>query len=44
MVDLYDESRKASARGGGKGGQLVDTATLRIYQPVLNRARATGKL
>ena len=44
MVDLYNESLKAGAGAGGKGGQLVDAATLRISQPVLDRARATGRL
>ena len=52
MVDLYNESVPATmelvvakgAGAGGKGGQLVDAATLRIYQPVLDRARATGRL
>ena len=44
MVDLYNESVAKGAGAGGKGGQLVDAATLRIYQPVLDRARATGKL
>ena len=44
MVDLYNESLETGAGAGGKGGQLVDAATLRIYQPVLDRARATGRL
>ena len=44
MVDLYNESLKAGAGAGGKGRQLVGAATSRIYQPVLDRARATGKL
>ncbi|MDE2978854.1 MAG: CoA ester lyase, partial [Acidobacteriota bacterium] len=44
MVDLYNESVAKGAGAGGKGGQLIDAATLRIYQPVLDRARATGKL
>ena len=42
MVDLYNESVAKGAGAGGKGGQLVDAATLRIYEPVLERARATG--
>ena len=44
MVDLYNESVAKGAGAGGKGGQLVDAATLRIYEPVLERARATGRL
>jgi len=44
MVDLYNDSLAAGAGAGGKGGQLVDAATLRMYQPVLDRARATGRL
>ena len=43
MVDLYNESVAKGAGAGGKGGQLVDAATLRTYQPVLDRARATGR-
>ena len=31
-------------RGRRQGGQFVDAATLRIYEPVLERARATGRL
>ena len=44
MVDLYNESVAKGAGAGGKGGQLVGAATLRIYEPVLERARATGRL
>lgn len=44
MVDLYNESLESGAGAGGKGGMLVDAATLRLYQPVLDRARLTGKL
>ncbi len=44
MVDLYNESLESGAGAGGKGGQLVDAATLRLFQPVLDRARLTGKL
>ena len=44
MVDLYNESIETGAGASGKGGQLVDTATLCIYQPVLDRARPTGRL
>ncbi len=44
MVDLYNESAAKGAGAEGKGGQLVDAATLRIYEPVLERARATGRL
>ena len=42
IVDLYNESVAKGA--GGKGGQFVDAATLRIHEPVLERARATGRL
>ena len=44
MVDLYNESLESGAGAGGKGGQLVDAATLRMFEPVLERARLTGKL
>ena len=44
MVDLYNESVAKGAGAGGKGGQFVDAATLRIYESVLERAKATGRL
>lgn len=44
MVTLYNDSVAKRAGAGGPGGQLVDAATLRIYQPVLDRARDTGRL
>ena len=44
MVDLYNESLDSGDGAGGKGGQLVDAATLRLFEPVLERARLTGKL
>ena len=44
MVDPYNESVAKGSGAGGKGGQLVDAATLRIYEPVLERAKPTGRL
>ncbi len=44
MVDAYNASVAEGAGAGGAGGQLVDAATLRLYQPVLDRAKLTGKL
>ena len=44
MVDPYNESVAKGGPGWRRGGQLVDAATLRIYEPVLERARATGRL
>ena len=44
MIDLYNESVAKGAGAGGKGGQLVDAATLRVYEPMLERAPATGRL
>ena len=42
LVDLYNESVAKGAGAGGKGRQCVDAATLRIYQPVLDRVRLRG--
>lgn len=39
-----NESLAKGAGPGGKGGQLVDAATFRFSEPVLERARATGRL
>ncbi len=44
MVDRHNESVAKGDQGRRKGKQLVDAATLRIYQPVLDRARATEPL
>jgi len=44
MVDAYNESLEGGAGAGGKGGTLVDAATLRLYQPVLERARLIDEL
>ena len=43
-VDLYNESVAKGAGAGRKGGQLLDATTSRIYEPVLERARATGEV
>ena len=45
MVDLYNESVAKGAGAGGKGGgTLVDAATLRIYEPVLERGAGYGEV
>lgn len=44
MVDAYNASIEGGEGAGGAGGMLVDAATLRMFEPVLERARLMGKL
>jgi citrate lyase subunit beta / citryl-CoA lyase len=44
MVDAYNVALKTGQGAGGTGGVLVDAATLRLFEPVLERARMTGRL
>lgn len=44
IVDLYNEAAAKGAGVAGKGGRWVDAATLRTHEPVLERAKATGRL
>ena len=44
IVDLYNESVAKGPEAGGNGAQSVNAATLRIFLPVSDRPRATGKL
>ncbi len=44
QVDAYLKSAEGGEGAGSTGGMLVDAATLRLFQPVLDRARATGRL
>jgi citrate lyase subunit beta/citryl-CoA lyase len=44
MVDAYNESLKSGKGAGGAAGMLVDAATLRLFEPVLERARMTGRI
>lgn len=42
MVDAYNQSLASGDGAGGEGGTLVDAATLRLFEPVLDRARLIG--
>lgn len=42
MVDAYNQSLASGDGAGGEGGTLVDAATLRLFEPVLERARLIG--
>ncbi len=44
MVDAYEASVQSGDGAAGAGGMLVDAATVRLYQPVLDRARQIGLL
>ncbi len=44
MCDAYEAAERGGEGAGDAGGILVDAATLRIYQAVLDRARLTGRL
>lgn len=44
MVDAYNASVEGGEGAGGASGMLVDAATLRMFEPVLERARLMGKL
>jgi citrate lyase subunit beta/citryl-CoA lyase len=44
MCDAYEASQRAGAGAAGESGVLVDAASVRIFQGVLDRARLTGKL
>jgi citrate lyase subunit beta/citryl-CoA lyase len=43
MCDAYEAAQKGGEGAAGAGGVLVDAASLRIFQGVLERARLTGK-
>ncbi len=43
MCDAYEEAEKAGAGAAGSGGFLVDAASARIFQAVLDRAKHTGR-
>ncbi len=42
MVEAYERSVKADSGVDSADGMLVDAATLRLYQPVIDRARQIG--
>jgi citrate lyase subunit beta/citryl-CoA lyase len=44
MCEAYYAAEKAGEGAAGAGGVLVDAATVRIYEAVLERARMTGRL
>ncbi len=44
MCDAYYASEKEGAGAGSTGGFLVDAASVRIFQAVIDRARLTGRL
>ena len=44
MVEAYEASVSEGAGAGGAGGNLVDAATARLYQPVIDRARQIGMI
>ncbi len=43
MVDAYRESAEGGAGSKGLGGMMIDAATARIFETVLDRARLTGR-
>lgn len=44
MVSAYEASLEGGDGAAGAGGVLVDAATARLYQPVLERARQIGMI
>ena len=44
MVAAYEASLEGGDGAAGAGGMLVDAATARLYQPVLDRARQIGMI
>ena len=44
QVEAYKKSAEGGEGAGSTGGMLVDAATLRIFQAVLDRAEQTGRL
>jgi citrate lyase subunit beta/citryl-CoA lyase len=44
ICDAYQASEKDGQGAAGSGGLLVDAASLRIFQAVIERARLTGRL
>jgi len=44
MCDAYEAATRSGDGAAGSGGFLVDAASVRIFEAVLGRARATGRL
>ena len=44
MVAAYEASLSTGDGAGGAGGVLVDAATARLFQPVVDRAKQIGMM
>jgi citrate lyase subunit beta/citryl-CoA lyase len=44
QVEAYEAATKSGEGASSAGGMLVDAASLRLFQAVLDRARQTGRL
>ena len=44
MCETYEAAEKAGSGAAGAGGILVDAASVRIFEAVLERARLTGRI
>ena len=43
MCEAYEAASRGGAGAAGTGGILVDAASVRIFEAVLERARLTGR-
>jgi citrate lyase subunit beta/citryl-CoA lyase len=44
QLEAYETATKSGAGAGSAGGMLVDAATLRLFQAVIDRAKQTGRI
>ncbi len=44
QLEAYEAATKAGEGAGSAGGMLVDAASLRLFQAVIDRARQTGRI
>ena len=44
QVEAYEKAAAGGEGAGSTGGMLVDAASLRLFKPMLDRARQTGRL
>jgi len=44
MCEAYESAESGGAGAAGSSGVLVDAASVRIFQGVLDRARLTGRM
>jgi hypothetical protein len=44
MCEAYEQASRGGAGAAGSSGLLVDAASVRIFEGVLERARLTGRL